>query len=189
MISISFSTFVILGWIEISQSFHASHIRQIKVVHPESTCTPSIIQTQTRTIIPISPCPIYNPRTALRLSKFDKDTNEDENDKDDDTHQKSINDAVNSFLDTQFFNPDDIILKSESTQNGLDSDDEVGNNNNNPVLLWFAKLVKDDYQTAEAFYAAGFISILVIFTQEMLRMVKYGDAYVPFTKIGSGSLF
>ena len=67
-------------------------------------------------------------------------------------------------------------------------DDNGDNGSKNPIV-WFAKLVKNDYETAEAFYAAGFISILVILTQEMLRMVKYGDAYVPFSRVAGGSLF
>jgi len=87
------------------------------------------------------------------------------------------------FSIRHFFDPDEIIEVEEYN--------EVKNQKkaNNPILLWFAQLVKNDYQTAETFYAAGFISVLVIFTQELLRMVRYGDAYIPFTKIRNGSLF
>lgn len=136
------------------------------------------------------------------LLKQSKQSNNDSNDKDtnnqnDKTNKKiqitrtppprprtTIEEKLDNLLDTQFFDPDQVI----------DNSDEE-NTKNNPILVWFATLVKNDYQTAEAFYAAGFISVLVIFTQELLRMVKYGDAYIPFTNIGSvgggggGSLF
>jgi len=110
--------------------------------------------------------------------------NENEtNPKTDKSKALSINDRINVFLDTPFFDPDEIIEVEEYNE------DKNQKKTNNPILLWFAQLVKNDYQTAEAFYAAGFISVLVIFTQELLRMVRYGDAYIPFTKIRNGSLF
>ena len=95
----------------------------------------------------------------------------------------SINDQINVFLDTPFFDPDEIMEVEEYNE------DKNQKKANNPILLWFAQLVKNDYQTAETFYAAGFISVLVIFTQELLRIVRYGDDYIPFTKIRNGSLF
>jgi len=120
----------------------------------------------------------------------------DDIDNDDNDHkqnQMKLIEKIDDFLDTQFFHPDEIISNNDEylynkRKNVESKESNSVNENKNPVL-WFARLVKDDYQTAEAFYAAVFISILVILTQELLRMVKYGDAYVPFTKIGSGSLF
>mmetsp|Transcript_32800 Transcript_32800/g.48591 ORF Transcript_32800/g.48591 Transcript_32800/m.48591 type:complete len:95 (+) Transcript_32800:30-314(+) len=68
------------------------------------------------------------------------------------------------------------------------------NNQSNPVLQWFAKLVQEDYVTAEALYASTFIFVLVIASQELLRMQMYGmDHYVPFARGdgggGSGALW
>jgi len=102
----------------------------------------------------------------------------------DNNDKSSFMDKVDSFLDTQFFDPDQVIESSSSSSPSNEQEEE----SNNP-MVWFANLVKNDYESAEALYAAGFISILVILTQEALRMVKYGDAYIPFTKIGNGSLF
>ncbi len=116
----------------------------------------------------------------------------DGDDDDEQTKKKlnniSLQDRINSFLDTPFFDPDQILEGNELDNEGVTDVSNNKDRNNNPIV-WFAKLVKNDYETAEALYAAGFISILVIFTQELLRIVKYGDAYIPFTKIGSGSLF
>ena len=72
---------------------------------------------------------------------------------------------INSLLDQPFFDPD----KSDN---------------------WFANLVKSDYNTAEALYA-GFIIIMgVVFSQEALRLFKYGSSgYVPFHGGGGGKLF
>ena len=97
------------------------------------------------------------------------------NNSDDDKNnqQKSMNEnesvesQVNTFLDTPLFDPD-----SEANEDN-----------------WFANLVKNDYDSAEALYV-GIIGIVgVIVSQEMLRIVKYGaDNYVPFGH-GGGNLF
>ncbi|KAL3805336.1 hypothetical protein HJC23_009043 [Cyclotella cryptica] len=76
------------------------------------------------------------------------------------THQ------INDLLDQPLFDPD-----------------SPSNTNN-----WFANLVKNDYDTAEALYAGIIITLGVIASQEALRMVKYGAAYVPFHGTG-GRLF
>ena len=95
---------------------------------------------------------------------------------------------MDAFLDTPFFDPDQILDdKYKGSQDRSSSDER---SLSNPLLVWFANLVKNDYQTAEALYTAAFISIMVVFAQELLRMVKYGDAYHPFQNISSsGSLF
>jgi len=97
------------------------------------------------------------------------------NNSDDDKNnqQKSMNEnesvesQVNTFLDTPLFDPD------------LEANEDN----------WFANLVKNDYDSAEALYV-GIIGIVgVIVSQEMLRIVKYGaDNYVPFGH-GGGNLF
>ena len=131
-----------------------------------------------------SSCTLLQSKNEDDYNNNSSEENENEtNPKNGKSNALSINDQINVFLDTPFFYPDEIIEVEEYN--------EVKNQKkaNNPILLWFAQLVKNDYQTAETFYAAGFISVLVIFTQELLRMVRYGDAYIPFTKIRNGSLF
>ena len=97
---------------------------------------------------------------AFMTTKNDDDnTNQNEN--------KSVESQINTLLDTPLFDPD-----AESNQDN-----------------WFANLVKNDYDSAEALYV-GIIGIVgVVVSQEMLRVVKYGaDNYVPFGH-GGGNLF
>jgi hypothetical protein len=101
---------------------------------------------------------------------------------DNDPEPKSFQDKLDSFLDQPLFDPDKMLA---------DQTDEVKENpesSSNP-LVWFANLVKNDYETAEALYAAGIISFMVVLSQELLRMAKYGDAYQPFSSVSHGSLF
>ena len=101
---------------------------------------------------------------------------------DNDPEPKSFQDKLDSFLDKPLFDPDKMLA---------DQTDEVQENpksSTNP-LVWFANLVKNDYETAEALYAAGIISFMVVLAQELLRMAKYGDAYEPFSSFSNGSLF
>jgi hypothetical protein len=79
-----------------------------------------------------------------------------------------------SSLDKPFFEPDKV-LKDE---------------NSNPLLKKFAAFVLGDYEFAEALLTGIFFVLLIIITQEALRMQLNGANYVPFTK-GSipGSLF
>ena len=81
---------------------------------------------------------------------------------------------LEEFLDTPFFEPDKV-LKDE---------------NSNPLLKKFAAFVLGDYEFAEALLTGIFFVVLIIITQEALRMQLNGANYVPFTK-GSipGSLF
>lgn len=100
-------------------------------------------------------------RPLLKANKQDDNNNDKKN-----SEKESLESQIDSFLDTQLFNPD--------------SDSNADN--------WFANLVKNDYDTAEALYV-GIIGIVgVIASQEALRIVKYGvDNYVPFGH--SSSLF
>lgn len=101
-----------------------------------------------------------------------KSTQHDENEDDEETRQQSKsptdNEAkdLNELLDTQFFDPSQV------------TDDSP--------LKGFANLVEEDYPTAEALFASFFITVMVILTQEVLRMQLYGEQYVPFTKGGNG---
>ena len=83
--------------------------------------------------------------------------------------EQSLEEQINTFLDTEFFNPEDVPETSP--------------------LRWFADLVQSDYATAEALYASFFIAGMVLITQELVRMQYYGDQYVPFQKISDGALF
>jgi hypothetical protein len=95
----------------------------------------------------------------------DDDNNDPQKNQNDD---ESIESQMNTLLDKQFFDPD-----SDSNQDN-----------------WFALLVKNDYEAAEAIYV-GIIGIVgVIVSQEMLRYFKYGPAeYIPFGHVSSGNLF
>lgn len=121
------------------------------------------------------------PASATKLYASEK-----KNDADDESDQKadskSLQESIDFFLDRPFFDPDKVL------DNQTKEIRERPERSINP-LVWFANLVKNDYQTAEALYAAGFISIMVVFAQELLRIVKYGDAYHPFQNVSSGSLF
>lgn len=73
-----------------------------------------------------------------------------------------------SLLDKQLFDPD-----SESNRDN-----------------WFANLVKNDYDAAEALYVGVILIAGVIVSQELLRIVKYGaENYIPFSQGGGGNLF
>lgn len=86
----------------------------------------------------------------------------DPNNDDDDSNKN-----LDAFLDTPFFDPD-----APSSENN-----------------WFANLVKNDYESAEALYVGAIAIFGVVVSQELLRWVKYGDAYVPFSSAAGGQLF
>ena len=74
------------------------------------------------------------------------------------------NNNLDAFLDKQLFDP-----------NAPSNDDN-----------WFANLVRNDYDSAEALYVGAIGLFGVILSQELLRIVKYGSAYTPFGSPGSG---
>lgn len=82
-------------------------------------------------------------------------------------------DTLDDFLDKPFFDP------------------ETYDEEDSGPLAWFANLVKNDYALAETLFAGCFFIILLIITQELLRMQLYGDGYIPFTRLGAsgGNLF
>jgi hypothetical protein len=84
---------------------------------------------------------------------------------------RSLEEKMDHFLNQQFFTPSKV------------------DQNSSPLLKWFANLVERDYETAEALYASLIIVLLVIVSQELLRIQISGglEHYVPFTRIsGSG---
>ena len=110
--------------------------------------------------------------------------------KDDGDDTGTFQERLDKFLDTQFFDPDKVLAQNEEQEvigtdleeNGTEENRETNLSNRNPIALWFAKLVKNDYETAEALYAASFISFMVILGQELLRYQLNGDNYVPFQR-------
>mmetsp|Transcript_4495 Transcript_4495/g.9539 ORF Transcript_4495/g.9539 Transcript_4495/m.9539 type:complete len:207 (-) Transcript_4495:239-859(-) len=99
------------------------------------------------------------------------------NDNDDSEGSNNIKEKIGNFLDTPFFDPDAPI--QEGDEGGI-----MGS-----FRAWFAGLVKEDYETAEALYAGLFFAVLLFATQELLRMQMYGTDYVPFTHSGGGKLW
>ena len=82
---------------------------------------------------------------------------------------------MDEFLDKPFFDPDDEAARQDAEEGGFKT--------------WFARLVINDYATAEALYAGLFFSLLLLTTQEALRYYMYGVDYVPFSRGGGGKLF
>lgn len=64
------------------------------------------------------------------------------------------------WMDQQFFDPESVP--------------------ENSPFYWLAQLVQRDYNTAEALLAGLYFVILIVGTQEVLRMQLYGDSYIPF---------
>ena len=103
-------------------------------------------------------------------------------------------DSVDEFLDTPFFDPDQYLddnkinardnnnnnnkMASDGDEEDASSDDN--NNNDDGLVTKFARLVKEDYELAETLFVGTFFVVLIIGTQELLRMQLYGDSYVPF---------
>jgi hypothetical protein len=99
------------------------------------------------------------PDTTTTNSDNDKQQNTK-----DDMRSMSFQDQVDDFLDRSFFDPEEFD----------DSDDSL--------LGKFARLVKADYELAETLYVGIIFVVLIIVTQEVLRMQLYGDSYIPFVK-------
>ena len=111
--------------------------------------------------VPIAMRASHASRLAIRNphSLLAKNSDENEND--------SPQNNIDAFLDKQIFDPE-----SESNQDN-----------------WFANLVKNDYDSAEALYVGVFVFAGVVISQELLRIVKYGESYIPFGQGGGGNLF
>ena len=103
-------------------------------------------------------------------------TNKNSNNKNDDKdHDRSPTDKKEeddndddgaAFLDRLFFDPSQV--------------------KDNSPFKWFATMVEQDYETAEALYASTIIAILVLISQELIRFQVLGEHYVPFKSGGSG---
>mmetsp|Transcript_8261 Transcript_8261/g.10625 ORF Transcript_8261/g.10625 Transcript_8261/m.10625 type:complete len:156 (+) Transcript_8261:35-502(+) len=90
---------------------------------------------------------------------------------DDEKHDRDegldLEGKINAFLDTPIFDPDEEIRDG-----GIFS----------PLKSWFSSLVKNDYAFAESLYVGLIFFVLVVFSQELLRMKIYGENYIPFTR-------
>jgi len=112
----------------------------------------------------------YRLQSSSRVLLAENDSNEKKENADNDS--LSVTEPMerwNEFLDTPFFDPDD---------------DE-----NNPAWLQsLAEFVKNDYEPAEVVLAGSFITVMILVSQELVRIQLYGDRYVPFSS-GSNGLF
>ena len=113
---------------------------------------------------PRYPQPIRNPHSLLAKNSDENENNDSPQNNNQNGYE--IENKIDTFLDKQIFDPE-----SESNQDN-----------------WFANLVKNDYDSAEALYVGVFVFAGVIISQELLRIVKYGESYIPFGG-GGGNLF
>lgn len=112
--------------------------------------------------------PTCRPFKILSPLHFSGD---DDNDPHDDEKKKKFS-SIDELLDKPFFDPD-----------AYDDSDKS-------LLGRLASFVKSDYELAETLYVGMIFVILVIISQEILRMQLYGSNYVPFHKsVISGRLF
>ena len=90
-----------------------------------------------------------------------------------DSNNSSGSKSLDELLDQSFFDPDKVA-----------EDDPA-------PLRWFADLVKNDYATAETLFAGFIFVVLVVVSQELLRVQMFGlDGYVPFQAgVKPGQLF
>jgi hypothetical protein len=108
----------------------------------------------------------------------------------------------NNWLDRPFFDPDQILQenyekmdKDRQEQEGAAAGGgpkKKNKDSSSKMAVWFATLVKKDYALAETIYVGVIGMILIILTQEVLRMQLYGDDYGGFfanNHHGSGRLF
>jgi hypothetical protein len=118
-----------------------------------------------------TPCPLYNSNNDNEPQPSHLPLEREKND----TERKQEAFDWDLFLDTPFFDPD-----------------QVANDPNSPPLLRrFAAWVQQDYATAELMATGALFVLLIIASQEMLRIQMFGlENYVPFTKgVVPGNLF
>lgn len=110
--------------------------------------------------------------TALWFASFnDDEATEEEPEKED-----SI--SLDEFLDAPFFDPDQFY---DPDSNG----DEATNDNASFLIRPFARLVKEDYEMAEALYSGVFLAFMIVISQELFRFWLYGENYIPFQPGGA----
>lgn len=105
-------------------------------------------------------------RSSSKSQRWRFQSNDNNNEDPGDAEHDSF--KMDEFLDKPFFDPE-----------AYDSDDTS-------LLGKFANLVKNDYPLAETLFVGTLFVVLLIITQELLRLQLYGDDYVPFVR-SSGS--
>ena len=122
--------------------------------------------------LPVSTCPPSSPRAICTTKSVFWSSNNDNNQQDNNDNKNEDDKTLDELLDSPFFDPDQVTDKDSR------------------LVRWFADLVKNDYNTAEALYVGVIFVVMVIVSQELLRMQLYGDNYVPFQAgIKPGQLF
>lgn len=111
----------------------------------------------------------FYPQKRRKLSTSSSLSAKNNDGGDEDNEKNTLMDRLNDFLDTPIINIED------------DNEDDNAN--------WFKTLLKNDYDLAEALYTSAFLTIMVVLSQELLRMQMYGENYVPFKSGGGGQLF
>ena len=98
-----------------------------------------------------------------------QDNDNDGHDNDDDVeNMTNLDQKIDNLLDKPFFDP------------------YAPSNDNN----WFANLVRNDYESAEALYAGVIVILGVVISQQLLRIVKHGGGDInSIFHYGNGQLF
>eukprot|EP00594_Rhizosolenia_setigera_P010713 CAMPEP_0178958446 /NCGR_PEP_ID=MMETSP0789-20121207/11629_1 /TAXON_ID=3005 /ORGANISM="Rhizosolenia setigera, Strain CCMP 1694" /LENGTH=183 /DNA_ID=CAMNT_0020641117 /DNA_START=47 /DNA_END=598 /DNA_ORIENTATION=+ len=136
---------------------------------------------------------VHHPNTKKSSTSIILYSNNNSNNNNDDRNENnrsklSLEEKINDFLDRPFFDPEKILEEEEN-------DGESASSSSSFIGKWktkFALFVTSDYETAEALYVGLYLTLMVIGTQELLRMQMYGDNYVPFVrggKFGGGGGF
>lgn len=123
---------------------------------------------------------VYHPYTKKSSTSIILYSNNNNDDRNENNRSKlTLEEKINDFLDRPFFDPEKILEEENDGESSSSSSSFIGK--------WktkFALFVTSDYETAEALYVGLYLTLMVIGTQELLRMQMYGDNYVPFVRGG-----
>lgn len=101
---------------------------------------------------------------------MNEQNNDDDNSGDEDDVKEtksSLDQKIGNLLDKPFFDP------------------YAPSNDKN----WFANLVRNDYESAEALYAGVIVILGVVISQQLLRIVKHGGGIYSVFHHVNGELF
>lgn len=119
----------------------------------------------------------YTKKSSTSIILYSNNNNDDRNENN--RSKLTLEEKINDFLDRPFFDPEKILEEENDGESSSSSSSFIGK--------WktkFALFVTSDYETAEALYVGLYLTLMVIGTQELLRMQMYGDNYVPFVRGG-----
>jgi hypothetical protein len=128
-------------------------------------CLSSCLVSPVQSFIPTTPVESSHRRDSHHRRISTKIFSNDDDDDDEGKDPRSLDE----FLDQPFFDPDSF------------NDDDTS------LLGRLAAFVKRDYELAETIYVGLIFVMLVIASQEFLRMQIYGDHYMPFQSLGAGA--